>query len=169
MRKSPSAHKGHQLRGSGDFAAWHDSALYASGSPEDLTVHVEHRNASPPDPLRLRLVKDDNPHLEIVGQLSPAASVKDPVQASILERLASTARPLSTEEIRKGLRARKQTVTTALTALEHAGRILRSGGGWGVPTAVPDNARREQPRSSATLSHSSASGKSASLFPDFHP
>lgn len=36
MRKSASSDKGYQLRGSGDFAAWHDSALYLSGSPDRL-------------------------------------------------------------------------------------------------------------------------------------
>ena len=53
-RKSPSGHKGYQLRGSGDFAAWHDSALYLSGQGERIALHVEHRSAPSPEPLSLR-------------------------------------------------------------------------------------------------------------------
>lgn len=133
MRKSPSGHKGYQLRGSGDFAAWHDSALYLSGSPDDLGLHVEHRGAPAPEPLRLRLVTGASPHLEITDAPSPRAlTAEDPIQAAILERLAVASRPTSTTELRDVLRARKQTVTNALTALERAGRVVRRDGGWVV-------------------------------------
>lgn len=132
-RKSPSGHKGYQLRGSGDFAAWHDSALYLSGSPDDLALHVEHRGAPAPDALRLRLVKGASPHLEIVDdQATKAVVAEEPLHAAILERLAVASRPTSTSELRDVLRARKQTVTNALTALERAGRIVRRDGGWVV-------------------------------------
>ena len=132
-RKSPSGHKGYQLRGSGDFAAWHDSALYLSGCPDDLVLDVEHRGALAPDPLRLRLVKGASPHLEITDAPSPRAlATEDPLQAAILERLAAASRPTSTSELRDVLRARKQTVTNAIAALERAGRIVRRDGGWVV-------------------------------------
>lgn len=131
MRKSPSGHKGYQLRGSGDFAAWHDSALYLSGTPDNLGLHVEHRGASAPEPLRLRLVTDTSPHLEITDTPSPRVT-EDPIQTAILERLAIASRPTSTTELRDVLRTRKQTVTNALTALERAGRVVRRDGGWVV-------------------------------------
>lgn len=132
MRKSPSGHKGYQLRGSGDFAAWHDSALYLSGSPDDLVLHVEHRGAPAPEPLRLRLVTGESPHLELVDGQVVKVVVEEPLHAAILERLAVASRPTSTSELRDVLRARKQTVTNALTALERAGRIVRRDGGWVV-------------------------------------
>jgi hypothetical protein len=131
MRKSASGHKGYQLRGSGDFAAWHDSAHYLSGSPDDLALHIEHRSAPAPDPLRLRLMTGESPRLEIIGTAAPTAAVTDdPVQAAILDFLATASRPVSTAELRDVLRARKQTVTDALAELERSGRIARLDGGW---------------------------------------
>lgn len=129
MRKSASGHKGYQLRGSGDFAAWHDSALYLSGSSDRILLHVEHRSAPAPEPLSLRLVPGESPHLEITSS-APVVAPEDPLHAALLERLALAARPLSTAELRDAVRARKQTVTDALDALERAGRIVRRDGGW---------------------------------------
>lgn len=58
MRKSPSAHLGQQLRGSGDFAAWSDSSMYlVRDGPGDLVLSVEHRGAPAPPPLRVRLAQ----------------------------------------------------------------------------------------------------------------
>ena len=132
MRKSASGHKGYQLRGSGDFAAWHDSAHYLSGCAADLSLHVEHRGAPAPEPLRLRLVKGEHPHLEIVGpSASHDASDASSLETAILDFLATAAgRPVSTTELRDVVRARKQTVTDALSALERAGRLVRRDGGW---------------------------------------
>jgi hypothetical protein len=127
MRKSASGHKGYQLRGSGDFAAWHDSAHYLSGSTDDLTLHVEHRGAPAPDPLRLRLVKGESPRLEILG--APVAAA-NPIEAAILEFLATASRPVSTAELRDVVRARKQSVSNALQELERSGRVVRRDGGW---------------------------------------
>jgi hypothetical protein len=129
MRKSASGHKGYQLRGSGDFAAWHDSALYLSGSSDRLELHVEHRAAPAPEPLSLRLVPGESPHLEIATS-APVSEPADPLHTALLERLALAPRPLSTAELRDAVRARKQTVTDALLALERAGRVARRDGGW---------------------------------------
>lgn len=129
MRKSASGHKGYQLRGSGDFAAWHDSALYLSGSSDRISLNVEHRSAPAPEPLSLRLVPGESPHLEIISA-APTVTPEDPLHAALIERLAVAARPLSTAELRDAVRARKQTVTDALDALERAGRVVRRDGGW---------------------------------------
>jgi hypothetical protein len=129
MRKSASGHKGYQLRGSGDFAAWHDSALYLSGSSDRIVLHVEHRSAPAPEPLSLRLVPGESPHLEILSS-PPVVASEDPLHIALLERLALAPRPLSTAELRDAVRARKQTVTDALDALERAGRVIRQDGGW---------------------------------------
>lgn len=129
MRKSASGHKGYQLRGSGDFAAWHDSALYLSGSTDRIVLHVEHRAAPAPEPLSLRLVPGESPHLAITSS-APAVQPDDPLHAALLERLALAPRPLSTAELRDAVHARKQTVSDALAVLERAGRVVRCDGGW---------------------------------------
>jgi hypothetical protein len=130
MRKSASGHMGYQLRGSGDFAAWHDSALYLGGTTDRLVLHVEHRSAPAPQPIGLRLVGGDSPHLEITDAVPAADPPEDTLEAAIVEHLASAARPLSTAEIRHFLGVRKQSVTDALAELQRAGRILRRDEGW---------------------------------------
>jgi len=130
MRKSASGHKGYQLRGSGDFAAWHDSAHYLSGSADNLTLHVEHRSAPAPEPLRLRLASGESPHLEIVGTDAPPVALEDPIQAAILDFLTTACRPVSTSELRDVIRARKQSVSNALAELERSGRVTRLDDGW---------------------------------------
>ncbi|MBK8999604.1 MAG: AAA family ATPase [Myxococcales bacterium] len=49
-RKNASGSAGQGLRGSGDFHAWTDSALYVRRRRGDLVVTVEHRAAAAPDP-----------------------------------------------------------------------------------------------------------------------
>ncbi len=133
MRKSPSRHKGYQLRGSGDFAAWHDSALYLApcGSGE-LILHVEHRGAPAPEPVRLRLVTGDSPHLVLVDTSPPSPPIHDKgdLHRAILEWLARSARPMSTVELRDLLRTRKKTLIDTLDQLRGQGRIDRKAGGW---------------------------------------
>ena len=134
MRKSSASHLGYQLRGSGDFAAWYDSALYLSRRGDDLALHVEHRAAPAPPPLRLRLATGDSPHLFVVDGGSaapePGAGGGDPLPAAVLERLQVASRPISTAELRDTLRVRKQTLTDTLVALERDRLIARHEGGW---------------------------------------
>lgn len=169
MRKSASGHRGYQLRGSGDFAAWHDSALYLSGSPDDLMLHVEHRGAPAPVPFRMRLATGDSPHLEIQGAESAttttAIKTDDAVQTAILDRLVAAPQPVSTAELRRHLQARNQTVTNALATLERTARIRRGEGGW----TVPGESGRERSPDRAILSPAPASDAHPSLFPNLHP
>jgi len=136
MRKSPSRHKGYQLRGSGDFAAWHDSALYlAPCGTGELVLHVEHRGAPAPEPVRLRLVTGDSPHLALVEPREPPSPFHDTgkIHGAILEWLARSARPMSTQELRDLLRTRKKTLIDALDELRRLGRIDRTEEGWVLP------------------------------------
>jgi hypothetical protein len=139
MRKSPSRHKGYQLRGSGDFAAWHDSALYlAPTNAGELVLSVEHRGAPAPEPVRLRLVTGNSPHLALADTPRPTPAIHaihdtgdtDGLQRAILEWLARSARPMPTAELRELLRTRKQTLVGALEDLRGRGKIDRDLGGW---------------------------------------
>jgi hypothetical protein len=130
MRKSQSGHRGYRLRGSGDFAAWHDSALYLGGSPESLVLHVEHRASCAPDPIRLRLMAGESPHLAIAGSSPQPEAAGEPLLDAILELLGAAGRPLTTLEVRNAIRARKQTVIAALDRLRESSRIARSDAGW---------------------------------------
>lgn len=132
MRKSASGHKGYQLRGSGDFAAWHDSALYMSRRADgEVVLQVEHRGAAAPAPLRLRLVDGDSPHLALIdAHTEDVTRDPNPLRQAILELLAVAARPLTSQEVSTRLRLRKKTVTDALADLRRDGHAARGERGW---------------------------------------
>lgn len=140
-RKSPSAHPGHQLRGSGDFAAWSASALFLTRKDDnELVLSVEHRNAPAPPPVCVRLVPEPQPHLVVedypaAAPLPPcepapsSAEAADPFVAAVLARLAA-GRAYTTRELRDVLKVRKSTLLATLNALRARGLVTRSTTGW---------------------------------------
>jgi hypothetical protein len=150
MRKSPSAHLGQQLRGSGDFAAWSDSGLYLVRRGEDMVLSVEHRGAPAPPPLRLRLSLDGAPHLVIDDEeppqtpssppLHPPSTDIEPLEADLIDRLRLARRPQTTVQLRAALHVRKVTLLESLRRLQQRGLLARDHAGWSlVPgSPVPD-------------------------------
>lgn len=137
MRKSPSAHLGQQLRGSGDFAAWYDSGIYLVRHGPHLVLSVEHRGAPAPPPLRIRLETTGSPHLVIEQGLPD--TVAPPAQPGslrdeILERLRPSRRPLSTAQLRDQLKVRKATLLEALNELRAERLVRRDEQGWALAT-----------------------------------
>jgi len=128
MRKSPAAHPAQQLRGSGDFSAWADSALYLTRRGDDRVLLVEHRGAPAPSPFRLRLVPGDAPYLAIQDQ--PAEDGADMLESRIVDRLHNAPRPQTTLMLRDALRVRKADLLTALRALAARGSVKRTELGW---------------------------------------
>jgi hypothetical protein len=127
-RKSPAEFAGQSLRGSGDFHAWADSALYLGRRGEDLVLSVEHRAAASPAPAGLKLVKDDGPvRLELREISSPRPEV--PLADKILQLLAERG-SLWQEDLRKILRVRKQDLIEACRELESSHRAQRTSKGW---------------------------------------
>lgn len=129
MRKSPAAHPGQQLRGSGDFSAWADSALYLTRRGDDRMLVVEHRGAPAPPPFRLRLVPGDSPHLAIL-EPKPGGDAGDPLEARIVEHLEEAPRPQPTLQLRDALHVRKADLLTALRALAARGLLTKTEHGW---------------------------------------
>ena len=133
MRKSPASHLGQQLRGSGDFAAWADSTIYLTRRSDGILLSGEHRGAPAPTPVLIRLETAPVPHLAVVGHEpspSPEQDTADPLEASLVDHLTATPRPLSTVELRDTLKVRKATVIAALDALRARGVVTRSDAGW---------------------------------------
>lgn len=134
MRKASSSYLGNQVRGSGDFAAWYDSALYLTRAGDGAILTPSHRGAPDPPPVRLRLVLEPAPHLELSADAAPTPHTADaglePLQAEVLEVLSTGNRAHSTESIRKRLHKRKEDVLRALHALRLAGLVLNEGKGW---------------------------------------
>lgn len=135
LRKSPSSSLGQQLRGSGDFAAWYDSALYLVREGGELFLHAEHRSAKAPPPLRIRLQDGDTPHLvvEDLAGTTPDVSRPDPLLAGLLDHLRLSKRPLSTVELRNLLKVRKASLLDALRLLRASGSVQRLESGWALP------------------------------------
>ena len=137
MRKARSAHPGQQLRGSGDFAAWCDSAVYLTRREQARVVTVEHRSAPPPEPFLVQLVTAPHPHLELDLTVAPAAKRADgaqPLERAILALLRLES-PRSTVAIREVLRVRKATLVGALTAMRARGTLTRTDEGWALAGA----------------------------------
>jgi hypothetical protein len=131
MRKSPAAHPAQQLRGSGDFSAWADSALYLTRRGEDRVLVVEHRGAPAPSPLHLRLVTGDTPHLAIQDH-APDDHPVDPLEARLVDHLDGKPRPLPALQIRDALRVRKADLLAALRTLEARGVVTKTEHGWSL-------------------------------------
>jgi hypothetical protein len=133
-RKSPSAHLGQQLRGSGDFAAWSDSGLYLTSKPPGRLLQVEHRNAPAPPPIHVQLTSGDAARLVVMGDKPALSPNEDPIQASVLDQLAAAPRPYSTLELRDLLKVRKASLLSALEHLRAAGSVTRDKEGWRLPS-----------------------------------
>jgi hypothetical protein len=133
MRKARSSNPGQQLRGSGDFAAWCDSAIYLSRNETERLVTLEHRSAASPEPFRIRLVETPYPHLELIGNSSvdPAPKQENTsLQRVILDLLHLDAKPQSTVALRDRLNVRKATLVQVLKEMADSGSIIREDHGW---------------------------------------
>jgi len=138
MRKSGAGHPGQALRGSGDFHAWTDSALYLKSQRDRLLLTAEHRDAPPPDPIELRLRSrgdGSQTHLEILDprDLDPPAPALAPSLADrLLHLLGSVSQPLTRIELRQRLRVNNQRLGQVLADLDHRHVVARSQQGWSL-------------------------------------
>lgn len=128
---SPGMQAGQGLRGSGDFHAWTDSSLYLRRLRGDILLTVEHRSASAPDPVTLRLVgDDDDAHLEVVDHApDDTGDGAVALETRILGALEA-GKPLTRGALRERLSVKNERLGPVLSALERAGRIERRAEGW---------------------------------------
>lgn len=130
---------GQTLRGSGDFHAWVDSALYLRRKRDSLTLSIEHRSAPAPDSLHLTLAGDDGTgdvHLELSDTRGSDATPDRDLAADVLDALAE--RPRTRTDLRALLCVRNERLGTVLEQLQHAGEVRRDAGVWiTVPVPAP--------------------------------
>ncbi|MFH1790092.1 MAG: AAA family ATPase [bacterium] len=117
---------GQALRGSGDFHAWADSALYLSHEPDGLRLTIEQRAAPAPEPCFIRLAQ--NPPHPVLTR--PAATDKLTLADRLLETLRRSATPIPRTELRRLLAVQNNRLGDALQQLEAMGRIKRTTQGW---------------------------------------
>lgn len=144
MRKSGAGSAGQALRGSGDFHAWTDSALYLRAGRDRTLLRAEHRNAPAPDTIELRLAAADegaDTHLEILDSSElgieapgvPGALLPD----RLLELLRASPRPLTRIELRRMLRVNNERLGRMLADLDGSGSIVRLQHGWALGDELP--------------------------------
>jgi len=135
-RKRLTLGAGYNLRGSSDVYAWTDCLLFIERHGDRRLLLAEHRSAPGLGPLPLELVipeePDQAPSLRLLSVPSdPAPGQKeDPPEVRILQLLAASPQPLTSERIRLTLRMRKQRVLETLRALSEQGKIRRSADGY---------------------------------------
>jgi hypothetical protein len=151
---------GQNLRGSGDFFAWVDTALCLHRHRRQLILSVEHRAAAAPEPSTLTLAGTDNDmHLTIVDREShgehdilPTTTDLDAAVLDVLGRADNQGLPRAS--LRAALRIRNQRLGVALTRLVDSGHITRHGDAWvrcSIPVPTPiDNPPEREPERSVT-------------------
>ncbi len=137
MRKSTAAHGGQALRGSGDFHAWTDSALYLRPAREAIALNAEHRGAPAPQPLYLQLHSQPDgsqTHLEILtaGQsnTTPISNHAVPLPERLLDLLSPNSPPLTRSQLREKLHVNNQRLGDVLAELQNRGVLQRYPRGW---------------------------------------
>lgn len=122
-----SAQHGQTLRGSGDFHAWADSALYLTHDNQSLRLTIEHRHARAPEPRFLQL-SGNPPHLTLV-KVEPNGHGPS-IEERVLETLRRSPTPIRRNQLRALLAINNARLGSALETLEQSGRILRTNRGW---------------------------------------
>lgn len=123
-----SAQHGQTLRGSGDFHAWSDSALYLSHDHQSLRLTIEHRHAPAPEPRFLRL-SGDTPHLTLL-EVDPNTEGQPSIEERVLETLRRSQTPIPRNQLRAQLAINNARLGSALESLEQSSRIQRTNTGW---------------------------------------
>jgi hypothetical protein len=140
MRKGGAGQAGQALRGSGDFHAWTDSALYLRSQRDRLLLSAEHRAAPASESFELRLCSASDgfgTHLEIVADRERDATeppvsttATTPLVDQVAELLESLPHPVTRVELRRRLRVNNQRLGQALADLDSRGVARRSQQGW---------------------------------------
>ena len=128
MSKKARANLGQAMRGSGDLHAWMDSACYLTRRGEgELRLTVEHRASPAPDPMKLRLVDDDEGlRLCLGGTDRPAPPLAEAVRAALRDADG----PRTRGALREQLAVNNARLGETLTELQRRGLIERGPKGW---------------------------------------
>jgi RecA-family ATPase len=125
-RKNASTRQmGQALRGSGDFHAWADSALYLSHEKAGLKLTIEQRAAPAPEPIFVSL-NEHPPHPVVAPPAAEGPSLPD----RIVDTLQRSPEPVTRTALRGMLAVQNRRLGQALRKLEALGRIRRCAKGW---------------------------------------
>jgi hypothetical protein len=129
------ARAGQALRGSSEFHAWLDSALYLRRTDDELTLTIEHRAAPSHGPIPV--------HLAITGASLALTAAPAPISpipalpesaATPAQRIEAALAELETvatlDDLRRACRMRTQSLCDALAELVRIGRVAKSEAGY---------------------------------------
>ena len=131
------ARAGQALRGSSEFHAWTDSALYLRRTSDELTLTIEHRAEPSDGPIPIQLVAS-GAALALTTEpptSAPRADPEpDPTPAQRIEAaLAQLGTAVSIGELRQACRMRTQALCDTLADLVRTGRVVKSQAGYRLP------------------------------------
>ena len=155
-KNSSGPQAGQNLRGSSDLHAFGDSNLYLRRTRDRLLLVMEHRAASPPDPVYLELVTrdEDAVHLEVRGKERDGAERRErELEERVLEALGRKT-AITRGDLREKLGVKNERLGEILDRLQAAGRIERCRGGWRPRGAFPIPPPREGNGNDVNLSPS---------------
>ncbi len=129
------ARAGQALRGSSEFHAWTDSAIYLRRTDDELTLTIEHRAEPSPGPIPIQLVAD-GAALALTTEAAPSSSA--PAQPELPQTpalrieaaLAALDDAVTLDQLRRACHMRTQTVCDVLADLVRAGRVVKSEAGY---------------------------------------
>lgn len=142
-RKNGGPAGGQSLRGSSDFFAWVDTALFLRRQRQQLWLSAEHRAAQAGEPIALALLGTErNLHLAVVPaepHQDRAPATTTDLDAAVLAALARAGQDgLPRDALRQVVRVRNQSLGESLTRLAQGGHIDRRGDAWiRLPVPVP--------------------------------
>ena len=126
---------GQALRGSSEFHAWIDSAIYLRRTDDELTLTVEHRAEPSHGPMPVQLVANGAALALTTEAAAPSSAPADPEPAAtpaqrIAAALADLDGAVTLDQLRRACRMRTQTLCDALAELVRAGRVVKSEAGY---------------------------------------
>jgi len=128
---------GQALRGSSDLHAWGCSNAYLTHGPGGIVLTVEHRAASAPDPVRLKLVsRKDGSGTHLVVVTDGPQSGPEPIERRIETELRSAGSPILRRELRERLRVNNHRLGDALERMERTSRVRHTAAGWEITAPV---------------------------------
>jgi hypothetical protein len=126
---------GQALRGSSEFHAWIDSAIYLRRTDDELTLTVEHRAEPSHGPIPVQLVAHGAALALTTEAVAPSSAPADPEPAAtpaqrIVVALADLEGAVTIDQLRRACRMRTQTLCDALAELVRAGCVVKSEAGY---------------------------------------
>lgn len=126
---------GQALRGSSEFHAWIDSAIYLRRTDNELTLTVEHRAEPSHGPIPVQLVANGAALALTTEAPAPSSTPAEPEPAAtpaqrIAAALADLDGAVTLDQLRRACRMRTQTLCDALAELVRAGSVLKSEAGY---------------------------------------